>query len=424
MAFREGSGGYEMWPTCYQHGVAAISYEEIDATDLSKFPVGEPKDLLQGFSSSQKSSLRAVAHEMAKGDVVYVKQGTGIVGRGTVTGPYKFQMNQNIIDSRGHLWPHQVPVAWESDFSPVPLKLGAELHTVLELDERRVSMLNEAIARARAKGVAGTPPETVLLAWNPKYFPWQDLSEDIRKVQATGRCKGRWSCGSTRSIEVGSRFFLIRLGVEPKGLVGSGRIESSPSEGPHFRDTGRKAIYVGINFDYLQERPVVTLEDLSSPPFSSFRWAIQGSGVHLPDQVAVPLEDLWLQRTGSAVVRLPEEVPPGERFPEGGIHQITVNAYERNPEARRACLSHYGEACVVCGFRFSEAYEGGQRVSLHVHHLVPLQKIRETYVVDPIKDLRPLCPNCHAMAHSRPEVYSLDELRSLVRFTLVMVPDA
>jgi hypothetical protein len=33
---------------------------------------------------------------------------------------------------------------------------------------------------------------------------------------------GRWSCGNRKQIEIGDRVFLIRLGVEPKGIVGSG----------------------------------------------------------------------------------------------------------------------------------------------------------------------------------------------------------
>jgi len=34
-----------------------------------------------------------------------------------------------------------------------------------------------------------------------------------------------------------------------------------------------------------------------------------------------------------------------------------------------------------------------------VHHLVPISKIGKKYRVDPIKDLRPVCPNCHAVIH-------------------------
>ena len=36
-----------------------------------------------------------------------------------------------------------------------------------------------------------------------------------------------------------------------------------------------------------------------------------------------------------------------------------------------------------------------------MHHIVPLAEIKEDYVVDPVKDLIPVCPNCHMVLHSK-----------------------
>ena len=33
-----------------------------------------------------------------------------------------------------------------------------------------------------------------------------------------------------------------------------------------------------------------------------------------------------------------------------------MNVYERNPEARRACIDHYGTSCAACGLRFEDMY--------------------------------------------------------------------
>ncbi|MDB9470225.1 hypothetical protein PN480_18680 [Dolichospermum circinale CS-1225] len=38
----------------------------------------------------------------------------------------------------------------------------------------------------------------------------------------------------------------------------------------------------------------------------------------------------------------------------------------------------------------------------------------EEYEVDPIKDLRPVCPNCHAMIHRRLPPLSIDEIKSII----------
>jgi 5-methylcytosine-specific restriction protein A len=36
---------------------------------------------------------------------------------------------------------------------------------------------------------------------------------------------------------------------------------------------------------------------------------------------------------------------------------------------------------------------------IQVHHVVPLHVTAESHVVDPVRDLRPVCPNCHVMLH-------------------------
>jgi 5-methylcytosine-specific restriction protein A len=51
---------------------------------------------------------------------------------------------------------------------------------------------------------------------------------------------------------------------------------------------------------------------------------------------------------------------------------------------------------------------------IHVHHLKPLAQIGEQYELDPINDLRPVCPNCHAMLHRASPALSIDALRALI----------
>jgi len=53
---------------------------------------------------------------------------------------------------------------------------------------------------------------------------------------------------------------------------------------------------------------------------------------------------------------------------------------------------------------------------IEVHHIVPLSQIKKGYKVDPIHDLVPVCPNCHAALHSKKDgVYSVEELRLKLR---------
>lgn len=124
MAFRVGPEGHEMWPDCFRLGVAAITYSSVAKVDLSKYPPNERKELWKGLESPQKYSLRQVADVMKKGDVIYAKQGSKIVGKGIIKGSYQFDAKFRIIDPDGRPWAHQVPVEWQPDFVEVRLKLG------------------------------------------------------------------------------------------------------------------------------------------------------------------------------------------------------------------------------------------------------------------------------------------------------------
>ena len=111
----------------------------------------------------------------------------------------------------------------------------------------------------------------------------------------------------------------------------------------------------------------------------------------------------------------PDEVTSDEVYPEGSVCQVTVDAYERNPEARRRCIEYYGYGCSVCGLIFESQYGSVGSHFIHVHHLRSLSEIRAEFNVDPVRDLRPVCPNCHAMIHRRVPPYSIEEIQATWR---------
>jgi predicted HNH restriction endonuclease len=103
-------------------------------------------------------------------------------------------------------------------------------------------------------------------------------------------------------------------------------------------------------------------------------------------------------------------------FYEGNDTRIPVTRYERNRTARRKCIEHYGAVCNVCGFDYGQAYGGLANGYIHVHHLLPLSHIKKTYRVDPIKDLRPVCANCHAVLHLRNPPFTIEELKHTLSY--------
>lgn len=111
----------------------------------------------------------------------------------------------------------------------------------------------------------------------------------------------------------------------------------------------------------------------------------------------------------------PDELDLTEIFREGAVRQIAVNAYERDPKARQKCIDYYGLNCSVCNFNFGKVFGQLGEGFIHVHHLRPISEIAEEYEVDPVKDLRPVCPNCHAMIHRRSPPLSIEEIIELKR---------
>jgi 5-methylcytosine-specific restriction protein A len=99
---------------------------------------------------------------------------------------------------------------------------------------------------------------------------------------------------------------------------------------------------------------------------------------------------------------------------EGKLRRVIVNSFERNAVARQLCLDHYQARCSVCELDFEQRYGEIGKGYIHVHHIIELSSIGREYKVDPIKDLRPVCPNCHAMLHQRKPPLSVEALRALL----------
>jgi putative restriction endonuclease len=133
----------------------------------------------------------------------------------------------------------------------------------------------------------------------------------------------------------------------------------------------------------------------------------------LRSEVSQALEALgWIESNTFSF--FPDEVDSAERFREGAVRQVSVNAYERDPKARQKCIDYYGLNCSVCNFNFGKVYGQLGEGFIHVHHLRPISEIAEEYEVDPVKDLRPVCPNCHAMIHRTHRPYSIEEMKNII----------
>lgn len=259
-----------------------------------------------------------------------------------------------------------------------------------------------------------------LLKWNPSKWPAEKFGEYFEKFELGEPL--RWACGTTQKIVPGDSFYLMKTGKSDGGIIGSGSILSAPFDEKSYDKekalTEKTALFVKVKFDYLAKLGAATpiaRHELDAPELTATVWDVQGSGKTIPNEVAKALTALWASRVEIQEFTSPDELDPATgTLPEGAKKTITVNAYERNHEARRRCLNHWGYNCSVCQFRFDLAYGSLGKNYMHVHHLRPLAIVGGKYEVDPISDLRPVCPNCHAMLHRTSPPKSIEELQNIV----------
>ena len=218
----------------------------------------------------------------------------------------------------------------------------------------------------------------------------------------------------------------MHLGQGPhNGMLASGNVIVPTYEAPHFdedkRKAGKTALFVGILFDVILDpdtESILTKTELDKE-LPSKKWNPRASGTIIPPEIAFHLEHLWSQHLvsrGLFPLDLPDEIKAPGRFWEGASRTITVNAYERDPNARTACIKFHKCKCMVCEFDFTKTYGTIGKDYIHVHHLKPLSEIRKGYEPNPQLDLVPVCPNCHAMMHrKKPLPYSVSEMKSILR---------
>ena len=259
---------------------------------------------------------------------------------------------------------------------------------------------------------------TYLLTWNPSRWHWDNIEDEVRQLKRNGFVPSQWSCGNNQHIETGDRVFMLKQGPETRGLIASGWVTEGSYEEEHWEDemgeASPNAWYVKFDADVLSATPLIPRSRLDEEPFNEVHWNTQASGIRIDPDVARALELEWARVTGTHFEPGPDELDD-RALPEGAARAVTVNAYERNAVARQKCIAHYGASCAICGLKFGERYGPAGEGLIHVHHLTPLASIRKRYRVDPVRDLRPVCPNCHAMLHRKEPAYTLEELTGMLR---------
>ncbi len=139
-----------------------------------------------------------------------------------------------------------------------------------------------------------------LFSWNPKKFQWHSFADDRRTTHDGRKVIDEWAC-SNRDVQVRDRAYLVRLGLEPRGIVAVGEVTSEPYMTPHFdedeKQKGKEHRVAQVAFTRIQDPsqgdPFITAADLERIDEDGQVWFPQSSGIEIKKNSAELLESEW-----------------------------------------------------------------------------------------------------------------------------------
>jgi hypothetical protein len=146
-------------------------------------------------------------------------------------------------------------------------------------------------------GEQATEAAGYLFTWNPKQFPFGEMEQHIQEIEKQGFSVFSWSVGNRRTIYPNARVFLLRQGLEPRGLVGVGEVQSEITEGPHWEKDksmeGDRAFTAEVRWIALSRDPFLSLPNLMQQTANSAVWSSRASGIELQTELRQKLEEIW-----------------------------------------------------------------------------------------------------------------------------------
>ncbi len=160
MAMRRGYRGEDMFSKkCLEKRLAAITYDPLCRTDLSRYSLHGKPPGWKYLANSQKGSISKFAWQIRAGDKLYVRDSEHpnmLVGFGHVLGKkgelaYFYDECSPIKTEDGEVWRHLIRVDWEDSFQKFPYKDHSANTTVLGIDEDELSKFRQRAKRDQHK---------------------------------------------------------------------------------------------------------------------------------------------------------------------------------------------------------------------------------------------------------------------------------
>jgi 5-methylcytosine-specific restriction protein A len=224
----------------------------------------------------------------------------------------------------------------------------------------------------------------------------------VEEVGRSGLYVQPWHVIRGTNAPLGADVWLVLQGAHLRGLNGHGVVvrgsHVQPEAGSRRGDCDTPPAQVLVAFDALLPLGDHIAPDVLRGSVPAIPWdSLQTACLAVDPAEEAGIRSVWTA-FGPTAGPNPHHLVPGT-YPEAAVTRVPVNRYERDPEARRACIAHRGSTCAACGFSFEVSYGEIGKDFIDFHHVVPAARLGDTYELDPLTDLIPLCANCHAIAH-------------------------
>lgn len=243
-------------------------------------------------------------------------------------------------------------------------------------------------------------PKTFIVLWNPQGWTWdaETRARCQQEIREDGVFMEEWSIGGRRGgVRENDRFFLLKVGDLPRGIIASGRAIGPVVKRAHWDAQNSKSwtFFADIAWEVLLDEETLLPKQTLANKIPEKNWTIPGGGIQLSPDQAEQLEHLWAEHirniaydSGAAVSVVGTGVD-GPFGIEPGYTIATVKRRKHQRKFRRLLLGATDHpACFVCGF--------DEEILLEAAHIIPDSKGGPST----LENGRLLCLN-HHKAHDR-----------------------
>ena len=137
-----------------------------------------------------------------------------------------------------------------------------------------------------------------LISWNPTRWDWQTFTEDRAATIEDRTVTHRWRT-SSKKPKVNDRVYLLRTGLEPRGIIARGKVVKPPYIDAHWDEakaqSGKTTYFIDVEFEDIRDpaQDAFVPVDLLASKIAGQDWSPQSSGIVIKPRAVRALDRLW-----------------------------------------------------------------------------------------------------------------------------------